>query len=142
MMHEEESASLEAVMSSLGLDTLAPHEFLGTLQRNVPLEAEKRLLLAVFKDALYCFQKYCGARRGKGKKLFSETEAWIAEPNDEWVFSFENICETFGWDPNYIRRGLAQWKKNHPRGAARDPVTSGPAGNKTSPKKPKMRMAA
>ena len=141
MSHEHESGQPEGVMSSLGPDILAPDEFLGTLKRSTPLEAEKRLLLAVFKDALYCFHKYCGARSSKGQRLFSETEAWIAETSGEWVFSFENICESFGWNPNYIRRGLAQWKQNVSRRASRDSVSSRRAKKKL-PRIHKLRMAA
>lgn len=54
VLDEEKSAQQESAMASPGPGILAPEEFLPTLQRTVPLEAEKRLLLAVLKDALYC----------------------------------------------------------------------------------------
>jgi hypothetical protein len=141
MLHEEKPAQQESAMASLGPDILAPEEFLGTLKRTVPLEAEKRLLLAVLKDGLYCFQKYCLARSARARRLFSETEAWIADSRDDWVFSFENICDSFGWDPTYLRRGLALWKQKALRQAARGPVS--PAGAKRKlARKQKMRVAA
>jgi len=27
-----------------------------------------------------------------------------------WFFSFENICETLGINPEYLRRGLEHWR--------------------------------
>jgi hypothetical protein len=27
-----------------------------------------------------------------------------------WIFSFDNICELLGLDPEYIRRGLQEWR--------------------------------
>ena len=27
----------------------------------------------------------------------------------DWVFSFENICETLGLDVGYVRQGLLRW---------------------------------
>ena len=28
--------------------------------------------------------------------------------NDDWIFSFNNICEILGLDPDYIRRRLRE----------------------------------
>ena len=31
--------------------------------------------------------------------------------HSDWLFSFENICETLQLNPGYIRRGLLVWKQ-------------------------------
>ena len=31
--------------------------------------------------------------------------------NDDWLFSFENLCEVLGLDPDFVRSGLARWKE-------------------------------
>jgi hypothetical protein len=74
------------------------------------LEPEKRLMLAVLKDAVGCFQQYLSARRGWRRDAFIDAETWIEEESD-WPFSFANICETLGMDPRHIREGLRRWKK-------------------------------
>ena len=74
------------------------------------LEPEKRLMLAVLKDAVGCFQKNLSARRGRRRDAFIDAETWIEEESD-WPFSFANICETLGMDPLHIREGLRRWKK-------------------------------
>jgi hypothetical protein len=74
------------------------------------LEPEEKLMLAVLQDAIACFQKYAFARERKGKMLFQETEFWVQNTNSDWPFSFANVCETLGFDPDYLRQGLAEWK--------------------------------
>ena len=43
--------------------------------------------------------------------LFDEAEQWITTPGGEWMFSFDNVCESLGFNPEYVRRGLLRWKK-------------------------------
>jgi hypothetical protein len=83
---------------------------LETFQRKSYLEPEEKLMLAVLQDAIACFQKYAFARERKGKMLFQETEFWVQNTNSDWPFSFANVCETLGFDPDYLRQGLAEWK--------------------------------
>jgi hypothetical protein len=132
--HEEKSASL------MQLDSLVPYQYLETTMRKVPLEAEKKLMLAVIEDAIYCFQKYCNARSRKERRLFADTEAWIVEAGGDWIFSFEHICESMGLDPSCIRRGLMQWKQAM-LGRAH-PESVPPGGGRTRSHKKRLRMAA
>jgi hypothetical protein len=51
-------------------------------------------------------------RDGKGKSLFREAEEWVLmEQKDDWLFSFDNICEALGLNPQYIRAGLLRWRQ-------------------------------
>ena len=83
---------------------------LGTFRRKLHLEPEKKLMLAVLEDAIACFQKYAFTRDRKRKQLFQEAEYWVQDTNSDWPFSFANVCETLGFDPDYLRQGLGQWK--------------------------------
>ena len=73
--------------------------------------AEQRLMLAVLRDAVECFQDYVLGHYIWEKKLFQDAEDWIFEKNTDWLFSFENICESLQLNPDYIRRGLLAWKE-------------------------------
>ena len=111
-MMQEKGLSVEEKVSSLfQTDTLLPDQYLDTFRRKTHLEPEKRLMLAVLEDAIACFQKYIHARDGKGKTLFRDAVEWIEEENADWLFSFENVCETMGFDPQYVRDGLMRWKE-------------------------------
>ena len=111
MLYEAGLSMEEGVASLFQLDTLLPAQYFETFRRKVHLEPEKRLMLAVLEDAVACFQKYILARDGKGKALFRETEEWMMERNSDRLFSFENICEVLGFNPEYVRQGLLRWKE-------------------------------
>ncbi|HXG50568.1 MAG TPA: hypothetical protein VNN77_04065 [candidate division Zixibacteria bacterium] len=110
MTYETGLSMEERVTSLFQPDTLMPEQYLETFRRKSHLEPEKRLLLAVLEDAIACFQKYLFARDSKGRTLFRETEEWILQRDSDWLFSFVSVCEILGFDPNYLRQGLMQWK--------------------------------
>jgi len=92
-------------------DTLLPAQYFGNLRRKTLLEPEKRLMLAILEDAINCYQDNLLAKRGREGRLFTEAEEWILEKGSDWIFSFKNICETLGFNPEYVRQGLLQWKE-------------------------------
>lgn len=100
----------ERVTSLFQPDTLLPDQYLDTFRRKLHLEPEKKLILAILEDAIACYQKYLFARDAKGKALFQEAEEWVQEIDGAGVFAFEGVCETLGLNPEYLRRGLRQWK--------------------------------
>lgn len=70
-------------------------------------------MFAVLTDAVECFQKYLGAKNRGGRNLFHEAELWFADGDRSWPFSFERICEVFDISPDYLRHGLAEWRRAH-----------------------------
>ncbi len=116
---------MEQTMDSLlQPDTLLTAQYLETIRRENHLDPEKMLMLAVLEDGVTCFQKHISTQDEKGKKLLSEAEGWVSmEQNGDWLFSFDNICETLGLNPGYIREGLQRWR--HHRLRERDQVRLG-----------------
>ena len=84
----------------------------GLFKRTVR-EGEQELMLAVLEDAINSFQRYLVAGNEKERKQFQEVQQWIQGKNEDWLFSFDNICETLDLDPSYLRRGLMAWAKRH-----------------------------
>ncbi len=74
----------------------------------IPWTGSRRLLLGVLQDALRSLLQYRSARSRLGKRIFREAQAWIWAEDQEWLYSFENICSHLQLDPNYIRQGLQQ----------------------------------
>ena len=101
----------ERVTSLFQPDTLLPEQYLDTFRRKLHLEPEKKLMLAVLEDAIACYQKYLFARDSKGKAFFDEAREWVEEAGAGSVFSFDSVCETLGLNPDYLRRGLTDWKR-------------------------------
>ena len=92
-----------------GSDPLLPTQFLQTMRRKTLLEPETRLMVAILEDAIDCFQTNLLRRDVQGSRVFNEAASWILATDNEWVFSFQNICEYLALDPAYVRQGLIRW---------------------------------
>ena len=101
----------ERIASLFEPDTLLSARHFENLRRKTLLEPEKRLMLAILEDATNCYQDNLSVRCGSARRLFTEAEEWILEKSSDWIFSFKNICETLGFNPEYIRQGLLRWKE-------------------------------
>jgi hypothetical protein len=89
-------------------DTSMLEQYLDTFRRGEHLEAEKLLLAAILEDAVQEYRKYSRAHDPNGKKRFREAEEWIMCGGNDWIFSFDNVCDLLGLDPEYVRRGLRE----------------------------------
>ena len=72
-------------------------------------QALRALMLAVLEDGIACFEGHFFKPSRTNEKLYHEAEEWI-NSKDDGVFSFNNVCETLGLDPERLRKGLEQWK--------------------------------
>jgi hypothetical protein len=108
-MNYYEGLRLEERVASLSqLDPLIPIEFFEIFKKKSQLEPERLLMLAVLEDAVACLVKYASASSGRSKRLLDETRAWILLEDEDWLFSFNNVCSALAMDPVYVRRGLVQ----------------------------------
>ena len=92
-------------------DTLLPIQYFEAMRRKHLLEGEKRLILSVLEDAIECFMKCIDSPTNKGQRLFREADEWIFLEDKRWVFSFDNVADMLDINPEYMRRGLREWKE-------------------------------
>lgn len=109
----------EKAMMIFQPDILIDTQFQATQRRRFQLEPERVLMLAVLQDAVGCFQEHVGAKCKRKQEMHSDAEEWIASSDRSYLFSFENICEALGFDPAYMREGLARWKRTAQQGEPR-----------------------
>jgi hypothetical protein len=103
-------------------DVLAPHQFHDILRSGHTPDPERRLMVAILEDAVSCLSKDPRQCATQQKKAYDEAYSWInATDTESWVFSFNNVCETLGLDPTYLRRGLNRWSARSRSGAAPKP---------------------
>jgi hypothetical protein len=101
----------DKVFSLFEPDVLIPSQYLANTKSKNYQEPEKKLLLAVLEDALWCFQNGLLRRENKKQRVLSmEAEEWIMEESGEWLFSFNEICQLLGLEPRYVRKRLIGWK--------------------------------
>lgn len=124
----------DSLLSQLMIpDAILPKQYFEGARTDAAIGPIKRLMLAVLEDGLHCFQTYAGISRGVRRQIFVETEGWFADRRADGPFAFETICHTLGIDPNFLRKGLRNWRlqqlngMNPRRLARRAPVrASGP----------------
>lgn len=69
-------------------------------------EGEKRLMLAVLKDAVGCIERYETGQRLQGWPACRAALRWVLSHDRTWPFSFENICLALDLDPTRLRSAL------------------------------------
>jgi len=87
-------------------DIFLPSQFYGSTGLSRQLEGEKRLMIAVLKDAVECLEKYRGSRNSVGQCQYLSAIEWVEDNDTDWLFSFTNICDLLGFDPEYLREVL------------------------------------
>ena len=112
-------------------DIFLPSEFYGAGGLSRHLEGEKRLMIAILKDAVECLNKYRGARSSLGSSQYQNALEWIEDEGTEWLFSFNNICDLLGFDPDYLRKVLIK-KEGRYANSVRGKIYSFPVASGTS----------
>ncbi len=93
-------------------DTVLPDQFFASLREKGFVEGEKRLMAAVLADAVDCYMKQAFSSDPRGQQLFRDAEAWLfPEEPSRWFFSFVNICDVLGLEPDYLQHGLREWRQ-------------------------------
>jgi len=87
-------------------DVFLPSQFYGTSSLSRKLEGEKRLMIAILKDAVECLDKYRDSHSSSGRSHYLNALEWVEDKSTEWLFSFTNICDLLGFDPDYMREVL------------------------------------
>jgi hypothetical protein len=96
--------------TSNGGDTLIAQQYADTFRRSEHLEPEKALLTAILDDAVHEYRKYLRKRDANGKKRFREAEDWIMHGSNDWILSFDNVCDFLGLNAENVRLRLGETK--------------------------------
>jgi hypothetical protein len=94
-------------------DIFLPSQFYGAGGLSRHLEGEKRLMIAILKDAVECLNKYHGARSSAALSQYQNALEWVEDKGTDWLFSFNNICDHLGFDPDYFRQVLLKKEGKH-----------------------------
>lgn len=90
-------------------DELMPAQFYATTKRTYLASPELRLIAAVLADAVATLTtdlRRCSKRQ---RRDFAEAMRWVVDrDDDDWLFSFVNVCEILTIDPKYLSAGLVR----------------------------------
>src|SRR5213593_4224734 len=102
--------SPESLAGLFAPDIILPEQFFEGARRDSQASGEKALMLAVLEDGIRCFQEHLRNPRSNPRLLSQQAEGWIRANDYEWPFSFQNVCETLGINPESLRGALLGWK--------------------------------
>ncbi len=91
---------------SASLNLVLPSQLFPQFSGDACMPGEKRLMLAVLKDAIDIFLKHVDSTEPRARRLFIETVDWIRSEDTRELFSFPSVCETLDLNPSCLRRGL------------------------------------
>ena len=92
-------------------DVMLPSQYLIPDEQGLS-GGERRLMAALLSDGIEAYinqaisQLAGNIRRSRTK---SDACEWIELKDDTYVFSFDNVCECLGIDPEYLRLGLLRY---------------------------------
>jgi hypothetical protein len=96
-----------AMFADLEPETFLPEQFFAEPQPR--WSGELALLWTVFIDGIEAFRKEVLAGN-EGSELYLETLEWLHLRGTDSIFSFDSLCETFGFDPEWLRAALFAWR--------------------------------
>ena len=73
---------------------------------------ERRLMAALLSDGIEAYiNQAMAVLEGNLKKARAKADAceWVEESDQTYVFSFDNVCECLGINPEYLRLGLHRY---------------------------------
>jgi hypothetical protein len=104
-----------AMRDLLSADAVLPEQFWEAPARSSSHSGEIALMWAVFADGVDCYRRNLNATSLQGRIDFEEAEAWIFTTDWDWPFSFVNLCEVFGFNPNSVRWTLQLRRRQEER---------------------------
>lgn len=110
---EELSNALLRSTSPFFPDMLLPAQFFSDRLLVGRASGEMALRWAVFADGLEQYWRLAADPSAHISREFQEEEGWVLADDTEWPFSFTNLCETFGLNPQSVRNVLVAWKNAH-----------------------------
>jgi hypothetical protein len=110
------SAPEDNVVRLFEPDLITPEQHRDRIQAESTDRPEIRLMLAVMEDAVATFQRFAVEPGRRNQRLFDEAESWINSTDTSWPYSFENICAALKFEPESLRRGLENWRKERMNG--------------------------
>jgi hypothetical protein len=95
-----------------GVFPLMPQQYYDLISRRSIADGERRLMFAVFEDAIRSYVIGINAKSAMRRKEFEEVKAWSELRGQHNVFSFDSLCSHFDIDPDHLRDQLAKMQSS------------------------------
>ncbi len=89
-----------------GVFPLMPQQYYDLISRRRIIDGERRLMFAVFEDAIRSYVMCLSSKSPARRKEFEEVRSWMDLRGYHSVFSFDSLCDLFEIDPDVLRGQL------------------------------------
>jgi len=89
-----------------GVFPLMPQQYYDLISRRRIIDGERRLMFAVFEDAIRSYVMCLSSKSPARRKEFEEVRSWMDLRGYHSVFSFDSLCDLFEIDPDVLRAQL------------------------------------
>lgn len=77
-------------------------------ERGVAHGPERALMSAILFDGVLACLNYAAFQTRNARHRFREAYNWIMTQGDEYIFSFDNVCQCLGLAPEALRQGVVR----------------------------------
>jgi hypothetical protein len=116
---ETSARTTSVVEHLLAADRVLPEQFWKSEFGSTHLSGERALMWAVFADGIDSYRRNAGSTSIHRRIEFREAQSWLWSTDWDWPFSFVNLCEVFGFDPEGVRCALLRWRLEQTRHSLR-----------------------
>jgi len=89
-----------------GVFPLMPQQYYDLISRRRIIDGERRLMFAVFEDAIRSYVLCMSSKSQARRREFEEVRNWMELRGYHSVFSFDSLCELFEVDADLLRHQL------------------------------------
>ena len=89
-------------------DVVLPSQFMLPDEQGVA-GGERKLMAAILSDGIEAYIAQCTSTVSLKRRSKADAAEWVDTVDYSYVFSFDNVCECLGIDPNYLRMGLLRY---------------------------------
>jgi|GEM_PF-7049060 len=90
------------------------------IDSGLPPEPELKLMAMILEDAITCYLRYGNAKSEAARREYRSAARWLFSRDRDWIFSFENICQHLGVDPDFARQRIRGGKLKSSLGRRRN----------------------
>jgi len=88
-------------------EVVLPSQFFGEVEAGLG-GGERKLMAALLSDGVEAYLSQAVAI-AEGRREKSDAREWVETIDKSYVFSFDNVCECLGINPDYLRLGLSRY---------------------------------
>ena len=92
----------------LDFEPIMPAQWEANRGEDAALQPEKRLMFALLTDAIELILRDGRAANARNAIHIRRAAEWISSNDRGWGFSFVDICEALGFEPEGLRKGIAR----------------------------------